>query len=107
MTRPRITPQVGAVLSVLASNPDRERYPLEICEATGLLSGTVYPIMTRLAAAGWIMDRWEEIDRRAEGRPARRYWRLVPEHVEPVRALLASRRALLLPVDQGIRTPDN
>jgi PadR family transcriptional regulator, regulatory protein PadR len=42
----------------------------------GLQPGTAYPILLRLEHEGWVASRWEDIDPRAEKRPARRYYRL-------------------------------
>lgn len=94
----RVTPQTCAVLAVLASEPSQERYGNEISTATRIRSGTIYPILARLAAAGWVSGQWEDIDPPSAGRPPRRYWRLAPAHIEQVRALLDARRVVLVPV---------
>ena len=47
------------------------------------------PILARLETVGWLTSRWEDIDPRAEGRPARRYYRLTPDGLELARAALA------------------
>ena len=48
--------------------------------ATGQLPGWGesgrYPILLRLEHEGWVASHWEDIDPRAEKRPARRYYRL-------------------------------
>lgn len=75
----RLTLQVQLVLLALSGEPGRELYGLEIVEVTGLLPGTIYPILARLEHAGWLSSRWEVIDQRAEGRPRRRYYRLTPD----------------------------
>jgi hypothetical protein len=31
-------------------------------QATGLASGTLYPLLVRLERAGWVAARWEDID---------------------------------------------
>jgi hypothetical protein len=62
---------------------------VEIGHAAGLPSGTVHPILARLEGVGWLESRWEEIDPRAEGRPARRYYRLTPDGLELARSALA------------------
>src|SRR5687767_2109021 len=87
---PRMTLQVQLVLRMLADEPGRERYGLEIVESTGMLPGTIYPIMARLEAAGWVASRWENIDHHAEGRPRRRYYRLSPDGLTEARAALAT-----------------
>jgi DNA-binding PadR family transcriptional regulator len=74
-----MTLQVRLVLHVLADDPGRERYGLEIVDSTGLMPGTIYPILARLEAAGWIESRWEEVDHHAAGRPRRRYYRITAD----------------------------
>lgn len=72
----RLTVQVLLVLQALLREPGRELYGLELSEETGLLPGTAYPILLRLENQGWVTSRWEDVDPRAEKRPARRYYRL-------------------------------
>lgn len=77
------------VLRALLEDPAQELYGVEIGGAAGLPSGTVHPILARLEGLGWLESRWEDIDTRAEGRPARRYYRLTTAGVEQARAALA------------------
>jgi PadR family transcriptional regulator, regulatory protein PadR len=78
------------VLRVLLADHDRELYGIEIGDAAGLPSGTVHPMLARLEGIGWVESRWEDIDPRAAGRPARRYYRLSAQGVRCARAALAS-----------------
>ena len=86
---PRMTIPTQLVLRALLTDPERELYGVEIGQAAGLPSGTVHPILARLETVGWLISRWEEIDPRAEGRPARRYYRLTPDGLELARSALA------------------
>jgi PadR family transcriptional regulator, regulatory protein PadR len=52
------------VLAELASNPGRDRYGYELAKATGLASGTLYPILMRLEERGLLDARWELGERR-------------------------------------------
>ncbi len=79
------------VLHALLEDPQRELYGRELGEAAGLPSGTIHPILARLEGMGWLESRWEDIDTRAAGRPARRYYRLTPDGI--VRAREALTRA--------------
>ena len=94
------------VLRVLLADPAEERYGVEIGAQAGLPSGTVHPILARLEGVGWLESRWEGIDPRTEGRPARRYYRLTPDGLELARAALAraysatTRPAWLRPVGE-------
>ncbi len=52
-------------------------YGFDIMDATGLQSGTVYPILRRLEAAGLVRSRWEAVtNARDEQRPPRRYYQV-------------------------------
>ena len=73
---PRMTIPTQLVLEALLAEQDRELYGAELGELAGLRSGTVHPILARLEGVGWLQSRWEDIDPRTEGRPARRYYRL-------------------------------
>jgi PadR family transcriptional regulator, regulatory protein PadR len=86
---PRMTIPTQLVLRTLLTDPEQEQYGVEIGAAAGLPSGTIHPILARLEGVGWLTSRWEEIDPRVEGRPARRYYQLTPDGVELARAAMA------------------
>lgn len=79
--------QTQAVLAVflgqhLEHPPDdaAEVWGFELSRASGLPAGTIYPILRRLTAAGWVVDRWEDPALAHERkRPPRRYYRLTVE----------------------------
>ena len=48
---PRMTLQTQLVLRVMLAEPAAEHYGLQLCEETGLPSGTIYPIVARLEQA--------------------------------------------------------
>nr|WP_157872567.1 helix-turn-helix transcriptional regulator [Bradyrhizobium sp. ORS 278] len=50
----------------------------DISERTGMLSGTLYPILIRFREAGWLKDRWEDDSPIELGRPKKRFYRLTP-----------------------------
>jgi DNA-binding PadR family transcriptional regulator len=55
------------------------RYGFDILDATGLPSGTVYPILRRLEADGCVTSRWEAARvAQQDQRPPRRYYALSP-----------------------------
>jgi PadR family transcriptional regulator, regulatory protein PadR len=72
----RMTVHVQAVLRLPMSDPDAERYGLEIADAAGMMPGTAYPILARLLSLGWVEDRWEKIDPHTARRPKRRFYKL-------------------------------
>ena len=88
-TTPRMTIPTQLVLAALLEEPARERYGAELGAIAGLPSGTIHPILARLEGAGWLDSRWEDIDPRREGRPARRYYRLTATGAGASRAALA------------------
>ena len=106
MTRPvQITTGVARVLATLLDDPGAGRYGLELMRATGQPSGTLYPILNRLLAAGWVQAQWEQIDPVAEGRPARRYYQLTPDGLVAARTELAALYATLRPHAPGHADP--
>jgi PadR family transcriptional regulator PadR len=54
--------------------------------------GTACPILLRLENQGWVTSRWEDVDRRAEKRPARRYYRLTASGAVQASASVANAR---------------
>ncbi|TWG24872.1 PadR family transcriptional regulator [Actinoplanes teichomyceticus] len=89
----RITVATARLLAVLLTEPEADRYGLDLMGATGLASGSLYPILHRLQDAGWLTARWEDIDPSELGRPARRFYRLTPDGVSQARSALARLRA--------------
>jgi DNA-binding PadR family transcriptional regulator len=63
-------------------------------DATGLPSGTVYPILRRLDAEGHVRSRWEKEGlARREQRPPRRYYELTAQGEALLETALARYRA--------------
>jgi PadR family transcriptional regulator, regulatory protein PadR len=89
-----MTASVLKVMAALLTAAGEERYGLQVMQATGLPSGTLYPILVRLEGAGWVESRWEETDPAAEGRPARRYYRLTAEGAAEARREVAAMHSL-------------
>src|SRR5262249_47028771 len=85
----RMTLPTQFVLRALLADPQAELYGVEIGEAAGLPSGTVHPILARLEGLRWVRSRWEDIDPKVEGRPARRYSRPPPAGAQRARTALA------------------
>lgn len=66
--------------SVLYAIANGHRYGFDVMDATGLASGTVYPVLSRLERDGLVDSSWEdEASAAADGRPARRYYRVTAE----------------------------
>ena len=70
----RLTYPTALVLQALL---DGSHHGFDIMDATGLPSGTVYPILRRLDAEGCVKSRWEkQAVAQKEQRPPRRYYEL-------------------------------
>jgi DNA-binding PadR family transcriptional regulator len=80
--------QALSVLEALAGHSPKWLYGLELSERTGLKSGSLYPILIRLADRGLLESRW--IEPSAAGRPPRHAYRILPEGL---RALAAAEQA--------------
>jgi DNA-binding PadR family transcriptional regulator len=75
--RSSFSPQTLAVLADLCATPSQWRHGFGIARDTGLKSGTLYPVLIRLADRGLVEARWE--DEQSAGRPRRHLYRLTPE----------------------------
>jgi PadR family transcriptional regulator, regulatory protein PadR len=73
---PRTTWQTQAILSALLQDASTPHYGLELGQAAGLASGTIYPILARLEREGWVTSEVEDIDPKEAGRRPRRYYLL-------------------------------
>jgi PadR family transcriptional regulator, regulatory protein PadR len=74
MIRRRLSPQTLAVLEALVGARGEWLYGLEVSAATGLKSGSLYPILARLSERNLLEGRWLPPER--PGRPARHAYRV-------------------------------
>jgi PadR family transcriptional regulator PadR len=72
----RISLQTLKVLEAFLENPSVPLSGADVHQRCGMASGTLYPILLRLEAAGWFVSKWEAIDPSSAGRPRRRLYRL-------------------------------
>jgi len=85
-----------AALSVLHAVARGTAHGFDIIDATGLPGGTVYPALSRLERDGYVSSSWEaEADAHAEGRPARRYYRVTASGVRALANATRHYQALL------------
>jgi DNA-binding PadR family transcriptional regulator len=77
------------VLQQLLREPERWQYGYDLSRSTGLKSGTLYPILVRLAEQGWLEARWTEPAR--VGRPPRHLYRLTADGMVAATRLTAAR----------------
>jgi PadR family transcriptional regulator len=78
--------QTLLVLAALSAQPADWRHGYDLAKQTGLKSGTLYPILVRLADRGLVEAHWE--DGRPAGRPPRHLYRLSSEGFAQAQAAL-------------------
>jgi DNA-binding PadR family transcriptional regulator len=83
----RFSPTAKLVLERFAAAPARWHHGYALMVDLDLPSGTLYPILMRLADAGWLETCWEPAGR--EGRPPRHLYRLTRGATAEARALVA------------------
>ncbi len=91
MGRSGFSVQTLSVLAALCAEPGGWRHGYGIAKDTGLKSGSLYPILIRLADRGLVEARWEE--EQPSGRPRRHLYRLTPGGLAQANAALAGRAA--------------
>jgi DNA-binding PadR family transcriptional regulator len=83
----KLTGPLERVLRAFLADPSAPRYGYDLMKASGLPSGTLYPMLSRLQEQGMVSSDWEPAE--AGGRPPRRYYRLTEDGIETARAELA------------------
>jgi PadR family transcriptional regulator PadR len=86
----RMSLQTLRVLETFLENPSDALSGADVLKRSGMASGTLYPILLRLEAAGWFVSRWETIDPAKAGRPRRRLYRLTPGGLQLATNVLTS-----------------
>ena len=71
---PGFSAQTLLVLAALCDEPSQWQHGYALAKQTGLKSGTLYPILIRLADRGLVEARWQ--DEPQPGRPRRHLYRL-------------------------------
>jgi DNA-binding PadR family transcriptional regulator len=95
--RLNLTYPTALVLQALAGG---YAYGFDIMDATGLPSGTVYPLLRRLERLACVESQWEEeSETQAAGRPARKYYRITADG----REVLERARGRFAALDHALR----
>ena len=76
-SRAEFSPQTLSVLAALCGRPSAWQHGYALARQTGLKSGTLYPILIRLADRGLVEARWQ--DEPQPGRPRRHLYRLTTD----------------------------
>jgi PadR family transcriptional regulator, regulatory protein PadR len=87
-SRPEFSAQTLSVLAALCEEPSRWRHGYALAKQTGLKSGTLYPILIRLADRGLMEACWQ--DEQPPGRPRRHLYRLTSEGLATAGEALAA-----------------
>ena len=85
---PWFSAQTLSVLAALCDEPSRWQHEYALAMQTGLKSGTLYPILIRLADRGPVEACWE--DEPKPGRPRRHLYRLTAAGLARATGALAS-----------------
>jgi PadR family transcriptional regulator, regulatory protein PadR len=86
-SRAEFSPQTLSVLAALCEQPSAWQHGYALARQTGLKSGTLYPILIRLADRGLVEACWQEEP--APGRPRRHLYRLTADGLASATAALA------------------
>jgi PadR family transcriptional regulator, regulatory protein PadR len=87
-SRSEFSAQTLSVLSALCEEPSQWRHGYALAGQTGLKSGTLYPILIRLADRGLMEACWQEEP--TPGRPRRHLYRLTAAGLASASGALAS-----------------
>ena len=88
---PDSSPQTVAVLRSFLGDSQQWRYGYDLARETALKSGTLYPILARLADRGYLERQWEPDP--PGGKPPRHLYRLTPTGMELAARVVPARRA--------------
>jgi PadR family transcriptional regulator, regulatory protein PadR len=86
----KLTPQTLRILDAFLDGPLDWKYGYEISRNTGLKSGTLYPILMRLAERKLLDTAWEAGE---PGKPPRHMYRFTPEGMQFAREHRLTRAA--------------
>ena len=76
------------VLVEFQKTPGGWKYGYDISQNTGLKSGSLYPILMRLAERGLLETHWQSVE---DGKPPRHVYRLTLTGVQYIRETLPAR----------------
>jgi len=101
--RREFSPQTLSVLAALHEQPSQWQHGYALATTTGLKSGTLYPILIRLADRGLVEACWQ--DEPQPGRPRRHLYRLTADGVASATRALAAQAVQQAAARQPSRRP--
>lgn len=87
----RPSKQMLRLLDALSTTPSEWRHGYDIMKETGLLSGTLYPLLMRMTDQGLVEAEWREPAQ--PGRPARHAYRLTAQGLALARTTIGERNS--------------
>ena len=97
--RTEFSPRTMSVLAALCEQPSGWQHGYALARQTGLKSGTLYPILIRLADRGLVEACWQEEP--VPGRPRRHLYRLTADGFARATAALAEAELARIEVRPG------
>lgn len=88
----RKTHALVQVTMALLEDPTGQHWGYELSKQTGVRSGVLYPMLTRMLNEGWIEDGWEDPTAIRDKRPPRRYYELTDKGRLALGAILQEAR---------------
>lgn len=89
--RPNTSKQTRALLVLLLQSPQQWRHGYDLARETGLKSGTLYPLLLRLADQALLEAKW--VESAQQGKPPRHAYRLSPAGVALATSIAAAAQA--------------
>jgi PadR family transcriptional regulator, regulatory protein PadR len=84
-------PSVDVAMAIM-SDPDARHYGYGLLKASGVRSGVLYPMLSRMVDEGLLTDDWEPAEE-SVGRPRRRYYELTDKGRGELGAMLHAARS--------------
>src|SRR4051812_8925743 len=72
----RRTRALAQVAAAIMATPDDRFWGYGLVKRSGVRSGVLYPMLTRMLDEGWLTDGWEDPNTISNKRPPRRYYEL-------------------------------
>jgi PadR family transcriptional regulator PadR len=98
----RLSPQTLLVLDAFLEHAEDWKYGYDLSRVTGLKSGTLYPILMRMAERNLLETQWEAGE---PGKPPRHMYRFTPDGLRFARANAQAHASGLGQVALGLSTP--
>lgn len=88
----RRTHALVQVTVALLDDPSGRHWGYELSKRSGVRSGVLYPMLTRMLDEGWLADGWEDPTTLRDKRPPRRYYELTDKGLSALGAVLQEAR---------------